>query len=155
MSAAGPSTPGPRLGIGLLVDEDFDNDILRGVLRKWPGVDVVRVQDVGLTGAADPDVLEWAAQHGRVLLTHDVSTMKTRPYDRVAQSKPMPGVFALGQDVPIAVGSTRSSCWANAASRASGRARCGISHCDAAAGRGCIAPRTAGESGTRRAAGGG
>jgi hypothetical protein len=34
--------------IRFLVDEDFDNDILRGVLRRKPNLDIVRVQDVGL-----------------------------------------------------------------------------------------------------------
>lgn len=48
-------------GIRLLVDEDFDNDILRGVLRRSPSVDIVRVQDVGLSGKPDSEVLDWAA----------------------------------------------------------------------------------------------
>jgi hypothetical protein len=58
-----------------LVDEDFDNDILRGVLRRRPQVDIVRVQDIGLSGMKDCLVLEWAAGEGRIVLTHDVSTM--------------------------------------------------------------------------------
>lgn len=32
-----------------LVDEDFDNDIVRGVLRRQPSLDMVRAQDVGLS----------------------------------------------------------------------------------------------------------
>ncbi len=64
------------MALRFLIDEDFDNDILRGVLRKKPDLDIVRVQDVGLSGASDPVVLEWAAQQGRILFTHDVSTMK-------------------------------------------------------------------------------
>jgi hypothetical protein len=47
------------MALRFLIDEDFDNDILRGVLRRRPTVDIVRVQDVGLSGAADPAVLEW------------------------------------------------------------------------------------------------
>jgi hypothetical protein len=45
----------------LLADENFNNDIVRGLLRKKPELDIVRVQDVGLRGAEDPVVLEWAA----------------------------------------------------------------------------------------------
>jgi Domain of unknown function (DUF5615) len=48
--------------IRFVIDEDFDNDILRGVLRRMPTLDIVRVQDVGLSGAEDPVILEWAAQ---------------------------------------------------------------------------------------------
>ena len=36
-----------------LVDEDFDNDIVRGMLRRLPTLDIVRVQDVELSGARD------------------------------------------------------------------------------------------------------
>ncbi|MBM3496481.1 MAG: hypothetical protein FJX72_19510 [Armatimonadetes bacterium] len=58
--------------VPLLADEDFDNDIVRGVRRSAAAVALVRVQDVGLSGADDATVLRWAARHGRVVLTHDV-----------------------------------------------------------------------------------
>ena len=45
----------------LAIDENFNRDIVRGLLRRRPGLDLSRVQDVGLTGANDPTVLEWAA----------------------------------------------------------------------------------------------
>jgi hypothetical protein len=61
--------------IALAADENFNNDILRGLMRLRPGLDIVRIQDVGLSGADDPVVLEWAAREGRVLLRHDVSTI--------------------------------------------------------------------------------
>jgi predicted nuclease of predicted toxin-antitoxin system len=61
--------------IRLAADENLNNDIIRGVLRRQPDLDIVRVQDVGLSSADDPVVLEWAAQEERVLLTHDVSTI--------------------------------------------------------------------------------
>jgi predicted nuclease of predicted toxin-antitoxin system len=53
----------------LATDENFDNRILRGLLRRRPELDIVRVQDVGLSGWSDAEVLAWAAQEGRVLLT--------------------------------------------------------------------------------------
>lgn len=59
----------------LAADENFNNNILRGLLRSEPGLDVVRVQDIGLKGADDPTVLEWSAREGRILLTHDVKTI--------------------------------------------------------------------------------
>jgi hypothetical protein len=65
-----------------LADEDFENDIVRGVLRRLHRLDIMRAQDVGFSGAQDPRVLEWAAQEGRVLLTHDVSTMTAHAYAR-------------------------------------------------------------------------
>ena len=87
----------------LVADENFNNDIVRGVRRRDPGVDLVRVQDVGLSGADDPTILEWAAQAGRVVLTHDVTTMTRYAYDRVRDGRPMPGVFEVSRDVPLGV----------------------------------------------------
>src|SRR5437773_963911 len=66
----------------LAADENFNNDILRGLLRRMPDLNVARVQDAGLSGADDPAVLEWAALEGRVLLTHDVSTITRHAYER-------------------------------------------------------------------------
>ena len=57
--------------------------------------DIVRVQDAGLSGADDPTVLEWTALHGRLLLTHDVSTLTRHAFDRVRSGRPMPGVFEI------------------------------------------------------------
>ena len=85
----------------LAADENFNNDIVRGVLRKNPEIDLVRVQDVGLSGAEDPEVLEWAAMEGRVLLTHDVTTITRFAYDRVQCGKGMPGVFEVSHILPM------------------------------------------------------
>ena len=43
-----------------VADENFNNNIVRGLLLRQPELDIVRVQDVGLTSADDPIVLEWA-----------------------------------------------------------------------------------------------
>ena len=58
-----------------LADENFDNTIIRGLFRHNPTLDIIRVQDVELSGKDDPSVLGWAAQEGRILLTHDVATI--------------------------------------------------------------------------------
>jgi hypothetical protein len=82
-------------------DENFNNDILRGLRRRNPSIDLVRVQDEGLSGADDPVILEWAAQTGRIVLTHDVSTMTRYAYERVQEGKRMPGVIEVGRRVSI------------------------------------------------------
>jgi hypothetical protein len=84
-----------------VADENFNNNILRGLLRRQSELDIVRVQDVGLRGADDPTVLEWAAQEGRVLLTHDVATITQYAYERLEAGLFMPGVFEVSLDVPI------------------------------------------------------
>lgn len=84
-----------------LADENFNNQIVRGALRQNPNVNIVRVQDVGLSGADDPTVLEWAAQQGRVVLTHDVATMTQFAYERIQADLSMPGVFEVSRRVPV------------------------------------------------------
>jgi len=85
----------------LAADENFNSDIIRGVRRRNPAVDIVTVQDEGLSGSTDAEILEWAAQSRRVLLTHDVSTMTRHAYDRVRDGKPMPGVFEVTRAAPL------------------------------------------------------
>ncbi len=85
----------------LAADENFNNNIIRGLLRRQPDLDIVRIQDIGLSGADDPTVLEWAAQEGRVLLTHDVSTITKYAYERVRAGQPMSGVFEVSRSIPI------------------------------------------------------
>ena len=85
----------------LVADENFNNNIVRGLLRQRPDLDIVRVQDVGLRGKEDPVILEWAAKEGRVLLTHDAATMSYYAYERVKEGKPMPGIIEVADDLPI------------------------------------------------------
>lgn len=85
----------------LLADENFDNDVVRALIRRNPNIDIVRVQDVGLSKTPDPIILEWAAKEGRVLLTHDVKTITRFTYERVEAGEPMPGVFEIKTNIPI------------------------------------------------------
>ena len=85
----------------LVSDENFDGDILRGLYRRRSDLDVVRAQDVGLSGASDREVLAWAANAGRILLTHDRDTLPNFAYDRVRAHEAMPGVFLVSDLVPI------------------------------------------------------
>jgi|SRR5690606_22931491 len=87
--------------LAFLADENFNNNIIRGLQQRVPELDIVRVQDVGLSGADDSTVLEWAAQEGRVLLTHDVSTITHFAYERVRNGEPMPGVFEVNTKIAV------------------------------------------------------
>ncbi len=69
--------------LSLLADENLNANIVRGVQRRFDGINVVRVQDVGLTGADAPTVLAWAAEHSRVLITQTVETVTRYALERV------------------------------------------------------------------------
>ena len=82
-------------------DENFNGKIVRGLLRRAPEVDLVRLQDLGLTGTDDEGVLAWAAEAGRILLTHDVSTITLYAYQRLRAGKAMPGVIEVSPEMSI------------------------------------------------------
>ena len=49
----------------LLIDENFDQRILRGLRLRLPQLDYVIVQDIGLGGLDDSALLAWSASEGR------------------------------------------------------------------------------------------
>lgn len=76
-------------------DENFEGDIIRALLQRRPRIDLIRVQDAGLRGMPDPQLLEWCAKANRVLLTHDRNTIPGFARARIRQRLPMPGVFVV------------------------------------------------------------
>ena len=85
----------------LAADEDFNNDILRGMLRELPALDIVRVQDTDWSGAEDPDTLQWAAMENRVLLSHDKNTMTAFAKERVTKRLKMPGLVIVPRTMSV------------------------------------------------------
>lgn len=87
--------------MSLLVDENFNQHIVDGLMARDPGLDLVHVRDVGLAAEADPTILEWAAAQDRILLTHDRQPIPGFAYARVAAGRRMPGVFLVDDDMPV------------------------------------------------------
>jgi hypothetical protein len=85
----------------LLADENFNHRIVRGLVRRLPALDIVSVQEVGLSGASDAEVLAWAAREQRLVLTHDVATMSRDAIERVTQGLPMHGIVECPRGVAI------------------------------------------------------
>jgi predicted nuclease of predicted toxin-antitoxin system len=84
----------------LLADENFNGDIVRALLLRQPDLDIVRVQDVGLAGVGDPDILAWAVANDRIIFTHDRATLPDYAYERLSVGENMPGVFILNDRFP-------------------------------------------------------
>jgi hypothetical protein len=85
----------------LVSDEDVHGGIVRGLWRHSPNIDVVQVQDVGLAHTPDPQILQWAAGEGSVLITEDVNTMVGFAWARVKAGQPMPGVLVVRENTGI------------------------------------------------------
>jgi hypothetical protein len=85
----------------LVTDEDLNGDIVRGVRRRQPGLDLIRMQEVGLRTVNDETLLEWAAANGRIVISNDRNWLVGLAYQRVVAGLPMPGVFALRPEVTV------------------------------------------------------
>lgn len=83
-----------------LADECFDGRVVVG-LNSSVRSEVLRVQDVGLAAASDPEILAWAANQGRVVLTHDARTMSRFAKLRISQRLPMTGLVIVSLAMPI------------------------------------------------------
>lgn len=62
---------------------------------------------IRLSGADHPSVLQWAADQGRIVVTHEISTMAKHAFDRIAAGQPMPGVFEVTSVGPYRTGYRR------------------------------------------------
>ena len=78
-------------------DENFNGNIVRILLMRLPGIDLVRIQDTLQYGKDDRDVLAWCADEDRILISHDIATLKTFAYERVDGGLRMPGVLLCDQ----------------------------------------------------------
>jgi hypothetical protein len=79
----------------LLADENFNNHVLHGLRRLLPEIDLTRVQDLALMERHDPAVLEWAAENGLILVSHDQRTVPRYAHDRVRRGLLMTGVIIV------------------------------------------------------------
>src|SRR5262249_51563757 len=84
-----------------LADENFNDDIVTGLLLRKPDLDIVRASHVSLGGVDDPGVLDWAAENGRIVLSSDRSTMPEPAWQRVADGLPMPGLILLRRRLSV------------------------------------------------------
>lgn len=84
-----------------LADHDLNEHILMGVIRRAPTVEFCRVRDIGLNDRSDVEILEYAAAHGFIVVSHDVHTMPEAAYNRVAVGKTIAGLLMVQQTSPI------------------------------------------------------
>lgn len=85
----------------LLIDQDFNHHVLRGLTARIPALDAVTARQAGLSNAPDPDLLAWAASEDRLLVTHDKKTMPDHAADRLARGECIAGVLIVPRRLRI------------------------------------------------------
>jgi len=84
-----------------MADHDLNEHLVDGVLRREPAIEFVRARDVGMDDRPDPEVLEYAATQGFLVVSHDVNTMPGHALDRIAAARPLAGLLMVRQTHPI------------------------------------------------------
>ena len=85
----------------ILIDQDFDHDILRGLIRRLPELDFETALGVNLSEVEDQELLRWATTNERILLTHDRKTMPRHFAELLEQNVMLAGVFVVPRRLPI------------------------------------------------------
>ncbi|HEX7449091.1 MAG TPA: DUF5615 family PIN-like protein [Pirellulales bacterium] len=80
-----------------MADEDLRHSIVAAVGRREPAVDFATVPELGRSGAPDEDVLELAHSQGRIVVSHDVTSMRSTAQNRIAAGLGMSGLFLAPQ----------------------------------------------------------
>jgi predicted nuclease of predicted toxin-antitoxin system len=83
------------VAVKYLLDADLPAALFRGLKRRKRDLDVIRVQQIGLTSADDPTILSVAAESERILVTRDKSTMRVFAAARVQAGEKMPGLLVV------------------------------------------------------------
>ena len=86
------------MNIGFLADADLKFQIIVAVRQLEPAVDFLSANEASLAGMKDPQVLLYAAQHGRMLVTHDRDTMPKHFYSFI-KSHQSPGIIVIPQSL--------------------------------------------------------
>jgi hypothetical protein len=86
------------LKIRFQADADLRRPIVTALKRREPAIDFRTAQEAGLTGLDDLTVLGIAAEDGRVLVSHDVSTMP-ESFSLFIQTRTSPGTILISQQM--------------------------------------------------------
>ena len=80
-----------------LADEDLRFEIVLAARRLEPTIDFPTVDELGRDGLSDAEQLEFAHQEGRILISHDVNTLRALAEARIADGRGISGVLLTSQ----------------------------------------------------------
>lgn len=86
------------MSVSLYMDENVEEAITEGLRRR--GVDVLRVQDDGRRETPDPEILDRAAELGRVMFTRDDDFL-VEASRRQEAGEPFVGVIYVHKDALV------------------------------------------------------
>lgn len=82
-------------------DNDLNSAIVSAVRRREPSIDFASAGSADFDSVGDAEVLERAAQSGRVLVSHDRRTMLRHFRQRIEAGQSSPGLLVVSQGAPV------------------------------------------------------
>ena len=87
--------------VRFLADADLNQAILTGVREREAAIDFMSASKADLEGRADSDVVDFAAMEGRILVSHETSTMPVHFAARLRSGRTSPGAFLVRQQASV------------------------------------------------------
>ena len=84
----------------MLADANFNQKVIAGLLLREPAIDFALPQAMIPERMRDPDVLDLAHLSGRVVVSHDVTTMP-RWFGQCVEERSCAGLILVPEKVPI------------------------------------------------------
>jgi predicted nuclease of predicted toxin-antitoxin system len=81
-------------------DNDLNQDIVAGLRLREPALDFWSASEGGTRDRSDQEVLQIAAESGRILVSHDCNTMIAH-FKRFIANRASPGLLIVRQRMPI------------------------------------------------------
>lgn len=85
----------------ILFDHNFNHGIKRGLTYRLPDLDSVTAHEIGMRSAHDENLLRWAAEHGRVLISHDRRSMPDHFASLMLAGETTAGILIIPQNMTI------------------------------------------------------
>jgi len=89
------------VSISLLADADLNFAIVTGTRLRDSRIDFLSAAEATLQGISDPEVLTFAERQGRILVSHDTSTIPVHFARALRDGKKSPGVFLVSQETAV------------------------------------------------------
>jgi hypothetical protein len=86
--------------VRFLADANFNQKIVSGLLLREPSIDFALPQTMIPERMKDPDALDLANSSGRILVSHDVTTMP-RWFDQCVEERSCAGLILVPERLPI------------------------------------------------------
>ncbi|WIG60562.1 MAG: hypothetical protein OJF49_003310 [Ktedonobacterales bacterium] len=87
--------------VRFLADENFEPAIVTGLRRREPRIDIVTAVEAGILGLKDPELLAYAAQQDRILVSHDKRTLPGHFAEFLIAGLRSPGIMLLSPNLSI------------------------------------------------------